>query len=666
MQILLTSVLSLLYFLFSTENEKESISGQLASGIYNASAFGIVGNGTDMSEKINNTFALSNINTLVFDQPNQLILVNKTVHIPAGKIVCFKNNTRLVGNGAVIGGSIHADKHAWIFDKQLTILPADTVSQFSVKWYGAKGDGTTDDSEPIRATFEAARKKGGGNILFPAGVYIVSRQASRPFKIIPVYSNTKVKGEGMYVTSVKLAPSDVLNFRRVFSLGDSYGDVMNVEISDLGIDMSNPFKTYPPPASFGKDAQSAGIFCYGDPYVVKNAYFHDLFIHDVSGDVIVMSKNSKNVTVERIYQRDYLRQGIGIGGSGGVDSITVKHIYDLPFESGVQKGGNSIHTEPAALVKNVSYQYCRITDFSASGIDGLWIDSVTTTSSLKNACNNVKNFSVTRSVLNGLLQIAPTGPGTVKNNVLNKGLYFTSVGKGGFRATSDIFVMNNIVKDATGKSNIRITQVSGVTVTNNIIESNANAIEFANAGNGKAIGNKIKLSSKKFAGVSLYTTLPTRFGEGMFVVDSNVIDQSDKAIIASNVSCTIGNNNINAAGEKVAANVIGSAKVFSAENSNRNATWLNKVPQWGLWKKGDVIHVTAPGGNYDMICIESGALYNDTWNSSAKYQLNDHVKASDGNIYKAVASGAQAQDPVTDDGKYWVKVASTEARFKRQ
>lgn len=661
MPVIFTSVLSLLYFIFSVEYSQPS---HETHGIYNVRSFGIAGNGTDMSEKINHLLSIPDVNTLVFDQPDQLILVNKTVHVPAGKVLSFKNNARLTGTGTISGGSIQADKHAWLFDKQLTVLPDDTA-QFSVKWYGAKGDGTTDDSEPIRATFEAARKKGGGNILFPAGTYIVSRQATRPFKIIPVYSNTKVKGEGMYVTSVKLAPSDVFNFRRVFALGDSSGDVVNVEISHLGIDMSNPYKTYPPPATFGKDAQSAGIFCYGDPYVVKNAYFHDLFIHDVTGDVIVVSKNSKNITVERIYQRDYLRQGIGIGGSGGVDSITIKHIYDLPFESGVQKGGNSIHTEPAALVKNVSYQYCRISDFSASGIDGLWIDSVTTTSSVRNSCNNVENFLITRSTLTGLLQVAPTGPGVVKNNVLNSGLYFTSVGKGGFRATKNILATENKVKDSLGKFTIRVSQVSGVSVVKNIVESKVNAIDFANAGNGKIVGNTINLSSGRFSGVRIYTTIPDRYGEGMFVVDSNVINRSDKAIAVTNVSCVIGNNNINE-GKKVVANVAGSTKIFSAEGSKNNIIWLNKMPQWGWWKKGDIIHIAAPGDGYDMICTQSGALYADSWSPSGKYQFNDFVKASDGNIYKAIAAGAQAQDPVTDNGQYWVKAASAEALFRKQ
>lgn len=633
-------------------------------GIYNATVYGISGNGKDMSEKINHAFSLPQVKELVFDRQGETIVVNNLVNIPAGKIIRFYNQTKISGTGVLKGGSVAADKNAWIFDRQLTVLLDDT-SQFSVKWYGAKGDGITDDSEPIRTTFEMARQKKGGNILFPAGTYIVSRQANPPYRIIGVFSGTKVRGEGMYTTSVKLSPADIGNFRRVFSLGDRNGDVENVEISHLGIDMSNTFMSYPPPPSFGKDAQSAGIFCYSDPYVVRNAYFHDLFIHDVTGDALGVSKNSRNITVERIYQRDYLRQGIAIGGNGGVDSITVKHIYDLPFESGMVRGGSSVHVEPAATVKNISFQNCRIMNLSAGGINGLWIDSVTTTVDLGNACNNVQNFLITRSVLNGRLQVSPKGPGTIKGNVFNKGLYFVSVGKGGFRPMKDIYVINNTVKDTIGKANLKIGQVGGVNVINNTVESNINGIEFANAGYGKIIGNKIKLRTKGSSGVYVYCTIAPRYGEGLYAIDSNVVSDADKAIKIGRVSCVLGNNNITVSGKRIVADD-SVAKLFPDEEKRKNMLWLSKMPQWGVWRKGDIINITTAAEQYEMICKKDGALHAGNWNAAGSYQLNDFAKAANNDIYKAVAASGQVQDPVTDNGKYWIKVTSEEARFERK
>lgn len=593
-----TCVISFLHFFFQLANNEvpEGISSELkrseqyhvkeSTGVFDASDFGITGNGMEMSGKINQALSQPDVKKLIFKNARQYILVNGSINVPAGKVLQFENGARITGSGSIKNATIRADKNAWIFDKQMTVHLLDTTAQFSVKWYGAKGDGITDDSEPIRSVFEMARQKKGGNIFFPAGTYIVSRQKASPFKIIAVYSNTTVKGEGMYVSTVKLAPGDMANFRRIFALGDSSGDVVNVEIANLGIDLSNTYKTYPPPASFGNDAQSSGIFCYGDPYLVQNAYFHDLFIHDVTGDIIGISKNSRNITIERIYQRDYLRQGISIGGNGGVDSITVKHIYDLPFENGVQKGGNSIHTEPAAVVKNVSYQYCRISDFSASGINGLFIDSVVTTSASDNKCNNVEDFFITRSILEGRLQVAPTGPGRIQDNVLNKGVYITSVGKGGFRAMKDIFIGNNFIRGEQGKSVIKVNQVSGVNINNNTIEANANAIEFVNSGDGSATGNKITVTNKRFLGISVSATIASRYGEGMFVIDSNIISNADKGIRAANVSCVVGKNNITIAGTPVVAD-ISTARLFPFEKKEKRELGFDKMPQWGIWNKGD-------------------------------------------------------------------------------
>ncbi|MBX2920572.1 MAG: hypothetical protein KF746_00170 [Chitinophagaceae bacterium] len=665
MPLLYISLISFLHFFFRSEHITNT--DIPATGIYDASLCGITGNGAEMSGKISQIFSYSNVKELVFAQPGANIVVNGVVNIPAGKIIRFENNTRIVGSGVIHGGIVRADKHAWIFDQRLTVLPEDTAAQFSVKWYGAKGDGTTDDSEALRATFEMARQKKGGNILFPAGTYIVSRQQKPPYKIISVYSNTKVKGEGMYTTTVKLSPGDISNFRRVFTLGNNSEDVINVEIAHLAIDMSNPFKTYPPPASFGRDAQSAGIFCYGDPYVVRNAYFHDLFIHDVSGDIIGVSKNSKNITVERIYQRDYLRQGISIGGNGGVDSITVKYIYDLPFENGVVKGGNSIHTEPAATVKNIIYSNCNISDFSASGIDGLLIDSITTTSPIDNKCNNVKGFLITRSVLNGRLQVAPAGKGKIENNMLNRGVYVTSVGKmKGFRNLEEVYISYNTIKSGNvNAAAVKITQVGGVNVINNAVESNVNAIEFTNAGNGKIVSNQIQLVDKKFMGIYVYSTIPARYGEGMYVIDSNIVANTGNPIKALNVSCIVGRQNTTPAGEHIIVSAA-SAKLFPFENKGANILWLDRMPQWGLWQKGDIIHIANPGEQYDMICTQGGALHAGKWDGTGLYRLNDYVKASDNHIYKAIAAGGQVQDPVTDHGTYWAKVASEEARFERK
>ena len=65
----------------------------------------------------------------------------------------------------------------------------------SVKDFGAKGDGTTDDTDEIKAAIEAG--SGVNIVYFPAGTYIVSKPI-----IIP--SNTYIKGAGAACTSIKM------------------------------------------------------------------------------------------------------------------------------------------------------------------------------------------------------------------------------------------------------------------------------------------------------------------------------------------------------------------------------------------------------------------------------------------------------------------------------
>lgn len=57
--------------------------------------------------------------------------------------------------------------------KGLTDIEAG-VSPYSVKKYGAKGDGLTDDTVAIQNAINSAQTKGGGTVYFPQGTYLIS------------------------------------------------------------------------------------------------------------------------------------------------------------------------------------------------------------------------------------------------------------------------------------------------------------------------------------------------------------------------------------------------------------------------------------------------------------------------------------------------------------
>jgi hypothetical protein len=101
-----------------------------------------------------------------------------------------------------------------------TSVSAET---FNVKQFGAKGDGVADDIEAILAAVNAADARGGGTVLFPPGIYLVS-------SAIPLRNNIQYVGSGNS-TYIKTGAQD-----NVFGEAYNTAQVHNVVIRDLLID----------------------------------------------------------------------------------------------------------------------------------------------------------------------------------------------------------------------------------------------------------------------------------------------------------------------------------------------------------------------------------------------------------------------------------------------
>lgn len=89
------------------------------------------------------------------------------------------------------------------------------TSWYNVKaGYGAKGNGTADDTAAIQAALNAANTAGGGTVYLPAGAYLIS-------SALTVYGYTVIRGDGDEATVIKqsapaangLSGTDVTQFR---------------------------------------------------------------------------------------------------------------------------------------------------------------------------------------------------------------------------------------------------------------------------------------------------------------------------------------------------------------------------------------------------------------------------------------------------------------------
>ncbi len=106
---------------------------------------------------------------------------------------------------------------------------------FDVKAYGAKGDGTTDDTAAIQATVDACHTAGGGVVWFPSGTYKLS---TNPIKLytgttptITAYSNIMLAGAGSDGTTGTIIEQTTTGVDVIKALNDGANNAQSVGIT---------------------------------------------------------------------------------------------------------------------------------------------------------------------------------------------------------------------------------------------------------------------------------------------------------------------------------------------------------------------------------------------------------------------------------------------------
>lgn len=348
-------------------------------------------------------------------------------------------------------------------------LPA---AEFDITRYGATSNDKTDDTTAIEDALAACGQAGGGTVFVPAGTFILSRRNSES-PILEVPPNTTLRGEGTASILKFDAGANKSNFWRMIGAPVA-GGTKNVVIRDLHLDGSN---THPAYIKGETPEHNAGLWFYNKDHVIENVTVMNVFAENFSGDCMAFSYNCRSITVRDCTLRNFIRQGIQMGGSPGSRDYLVTGCRDL--EHSVKPGGSTIHVEHARGLKNVIIEnnQCR-KSILAGGVDGMIIRGNTVTGKIVGNSNSnlliCDNIVQSAGQSGAVVQIGYTKGLTIRGNII------TGAGSN----PTGVYVWGNSrYNDQPGED---------VVISDNQITATEHAISLNGARRIRIIGNLLK------------------------------------------------------------------------------------------------------------------------------------------------------------------------------
>lgn len=253
---------------------------------------------------------------------------------------------------------------------------------YNVKYYGAKGDGTTDDTAAEQAALDACETAGGGTVWHPLGTYICSG--------LRIGSNTHLTGAKGAVLKLKdnassigttLFPDDhhlILSNKNAKSTG-----VTNIEISGLTFDANT--------ANNHVDEWTHAMEFWG----IVGANIHDCVGQNIRGEFVVLAHNTGTTHNADVQIHDIRLSNVGKvyagepGGAGHAkrQGIAVEDGENITIDNIVGRdiGAYLVDLEPfrspqvckAVTVSNLIGKECGTGIFSAVGVAAAHVTDVT-------------------------------------------------------------------------------------------------------------------------------------------------------------------------------------------------------------------------------------------------------------------------------------------------
>lgn len=360
--------------------------------------------------------------------------------------------------------------HHFLTAAILTLLAAVRLhaANFDITKFGATPDDGTDDTLAIRAALEACGKAGGGTIIVPRGVFIVSRQKSET-PILSIPSMTTVRGTGHDSTLKFDAKVNGSNFWRMLG---STTESAEITIRDLHLDGANTHPGYVPGRT---PEQNHGIFFYCKDGSIERVTVEDCLLENFSGDCVSFSQGCRGFTIRHVTVRNFLRQGIQMGGGKGDGGHLVTGCRDL--EHTVRPGGTTIHVEHAEGGKGfrIEKNACRQSLLVGGGAEDLVVRDNDVTGRIEG--NSIRNGLFENNRLAGqgrqvLMQFGYANGLVIRGNTIRStteapGIYVWGASRYNPAPSKNITIERNTL-DLPGQP-ISLNGVHGATVRGNQI-----------------------------------------------------------------------------------------------------------------------------------------------------------------------------------------------------
>jgi len=359
------------------------------------------------------------------------------------------------------------------------------------KWFGAKGDGITDDSQSFNIAKNYLKSIGGGTFFIPKGIFLLSQQVTFDF------SNLHIKGEGIGISILK-----VNAWICAIRVADGYpvatSVLTNITVSDLTVDGNKDGYV-----NGANDTNGNGVNINACDKVtvekveVKNAGEQGIVVTYWKDMPSYTGIKHKSTVIDKciVWGCKVNRIGIGLEGQIRNARITNNSVYD----------GGYIHCSSGTLTNYDDEGRLILTNNIVEegsiiqGI-GLWVSDYQ------------KNIIVTNNIIKGFdigIRVSTTGLGSVKDNLIsnNNITDFRQYGVLGFPTLNNeddnISIFNNVIHTVNNgaigiygyknsiitNNNITGTYLHGVRVhtncfvTNNKIDIIGSIIDFVGTGN---------------------------------------------------------------------------------------------------------------------------------------------------------------------------------------